>query len=135
MSQENVEVVRRAIEAAARRPPDWDTVNSLFDPKHELLELTDFVDVEGARVGAAGFRGWRAMMDQTGDWRVEVEDAKAAPDGRIAVLVRFLLTGEHSGAQVEQKMCLLCKVQNGRITRTESFAGWEAPLNAVGLVG
>jgi ketosteroid isomerase-like protein len=129
----NVQIVRRAIDAVVRRPPDWDTVNSLFDPKHELYELADFVDFESARVGAAGFRDWRTMMDQVGDWRVEVEDTKPAPDGRVAVLMRFLLTGEHSGAQVEQKMCLLCSVQNGRITRTESFAGWEAPLKAVGL--
>jgi ketosteroid isomerase-like protein len=133
MSQENVQTVRRAIEAVVRRPPDWDAVNALFDPKHELHELPDFVDFEGARVGAAGFRDWRTMMKQTGDWRVDVEDVKAAPDGRIAVLMRFLLTGERSSANVEQKMCLLCSVQNGKITRTEAFAGWQAPLQAVGL--
>jgi hypothetical protein len=36
----NLDLVRRAIEAAIRRPPDLPTVNSLFDPEHELLQLT-----------------------------------------------------------------------------------------------
>ena len=133
MSQENVDLVRRAVEAAVRHPPDWATINSLVDRKHELVEQTDFVEFQGTRVGEEGFLDWRAMMDQTGNWRVEVEDARAVPDGRVALLIRFLLKGEHSGARAEHKMCLLCRVEDGRITRTESFAGWDDPLKAVGL--
>ena len=38
MSEENVEIVRAAIEATMRRPkPDWETVNALFHPDHEFL--------------------------------------------------------------------------------------------------
>ena len=133
MSQDNVELVRRAIEAAARHPLDWATAARLFDRKHELVEQTDFVEFQGTRIGEEGFRGWRAMMDQTGDWRVEVEDARAVPDGRVAVLIRFFMKGEHSRASAEHKMCLLCCVEDARITRTESFAGWDDPLKAVGL--
>jgi ketosteroid isomerase-like protein len=136
LSQENVELVRRAVEAAIQRRPDWATVNALFDPQHELVQLTGFVDKEeGTGFGAAGFQDWRAMMDQAGDWRVEVDDARTAPDGRVAVLMRVLLKGERSGAQVEQTLCVLCSVANGKITRTESFTGWEEALKAVGLEG
>jgi ketosteroid isomerase-like protein len=133
MSREHVELVRRAIEAATRREPDWPTVNSLFDSEHELVQLTNFVDKEeGTRVGATGFRDWRALMAQTGDWRVEVDDARAAPDARVAVLMRLRVRGERSGAEVEEKLCLLCSVANEKITRTESFSGWQEALNAIG---
>jgi ketosteroid isomerase-like protein len=134
VSQENVEIVRRAVDAAIQHKPDWVTVNSLFDPHHELVQLPGFVDRDQSTgLGAAGFRAWRAMMDEAGEWWVEVDDARGAPDGRVAVLLRVLMKGERSGAQVEQKLCVLCSVRNGKITRTETFTGWAEALKAVGL--
>jgi ketosteroid isomerase-like protein len=58
MPRENVEVVRRALEAAVRKPkPDFATVNALYDPDHELV--TPISRLEGATLrGAEGFRTW-----------------------------------------------------------------------------
>ena len=45
MSEENVELVRRAFEAGIRKPkPDFATVNALFDPDHELISFTSRVE-------------------------------------------------------------------------------------------
>jgi hypothetical protein len=49
MSEENVEIVRRATEAALRRPPDWNTVNALYHPRHELISLISRVEGAGGR--------------------------------------------------------------------------------------
>jgi ketosteroid isomerase-like protein len=129
----NVDLVRRAIEAAIRRPPDLPTVNSLFDPEHELLQLTHGPESRTPHVGAVGFRDRRAQMDQAGAWRVEIDDAIAASDVRVVVLLRFLLRGERSRAQVEQRLGLLVTLRDGKLTRTETFPAWQDALAAAGL--
>lgn len=132
MSQENVDLVRRALSAAISRPPDWPTVNALFDPAHELVQLAHFVEAD-THVGAKGFRDWRALADQAGDWRGEIGDARALPDARVAVQFCFQLTGGRSGAETELRMGLLVSVRDARVTRTETFPSWEDALEAVGM--
>jgi hypothetical protein len=58
MSQENVEIVRRASEAALRRPTDWDTVNALYHPEHQLISLTGRVEA----ASEVGDQGWRVGL-------------------------------------------------------------------------
>jgi ketosteroid isomerase-like protein len=131
MSQENVEIVRRAFNAALSRPPDWPTVNELFDPRHELIQLSDFV--EGAYVGAKGFREWQAAADQAGEWRAEIGELRALPDGRVALQFVFRLTGGRSGAETERRMGMVVSIRHGKVQRTETFSRWDEALKAVGL--
>jgi hypothetical protein len=131
VSQENVELVCRALKAAFRRPPDWPTVNGLFDPEHEIVQLPHFI--EGSHVGAAGFRDWRTMAEQAGDWRGEIGDATDLPDGRVAVEFCFHLKGERSGVETELRMGLLVSTQDGKVTRTETVPTWADALKAGGL--
>jgi hypothetical protein len=56
MSEENVEIARRAMTAAFQRPkPDFATVNALYHPDHELI--SGLSDVEGRSF--PGIRGFR----------------------------------------------------------------------------
>ena len=56
MSQENVEVVRLACEAAGRRPrPDFGALNALVHPDHEMFTVQSLVE-GGSYHGARGFR-------------------------------------------------------------------------------
>jgi len=74
MSQENIEIARRAWEAANRRPrPDFATVNALFHPQHELVAVTD--PLEGrTRHGAQGFREWLEEIDASFEiWSTRLE--------------------------------------------------------------
>ena len=66
MGNERVELVRRAFEAASRRPkPDFATVNALYHPDHELV--TPLSRLEGTTYsGAAGFGKWLRNMND--DW-------------------------------------------------------------------
>jgi hypothetical protein len=48
MSQENVEIVQRACAAAWRRPkPDFDTLNALAHPDHEMFTVQSLVEGGG----------------------------------------------------------------------------------------
>ena len=57
MADENVEVVRRGWEAALREPPDWETLDALIDPQHELRTLVGLV--EGAHEALGSNRRWK----------------------------------------------------------------------------
>jgi|SRR5215211_7367707 len=132
MSQENVELVRRAMEAALRRPPDWDTATALFDPQHEFISMV--TRVEGSSdVGLEGWRNWRARMDEAGDWAVQVDEIRPAPNGRVVVLGRFQLRGGQSGAEIEANRGVVFTVRHGRIVSTEVFPSPTEALQAAGL--
>jgi ketosteroid isomerase-like protein len=132
MSQENVEIVRRAAEAAFGRPPDWDTVNALYDPNHELIPLTSRVE-GGSAVGAGGWRTWRKRMDETGEWDFETDEIRLAPDERVVIVGRFHLRGDRSGAEVETPLGAVVTVRGGKIVRTETYPSPKEALEAAGL--
>ena len=68
MSDGNVELVRRAIAAAFRRPaPDRETANQLYHREHELHSLVEEMEGGHAR-GAKGARDFLQRWDETGDW-------------------------------------------------------------------
>jgi hypothetical protein len=62
MSQENVEIMRRALETAVREPePDF--VNVLFHPDHELVRLVSFRRGASLRGEAAGCRAYTPLVE------------------------------------------------------------------------
>lgn len=132
MGRENVEIVRRAVEAAAQRPPDWETLNALYHPAHEFIPL--LAAVEGGRyVGSDGFRAWLAQMDEWGDWVPEVGEIRAGQDGRLVVLSRVRTRARQSGVPLDRDVGSVVTVRDGRIVRTEIFGTHDEALEAVGL--
>ena len=133
MSQENVEIVRRAAEAAWRKPkPDFATINALFDPAHELVSMAS---LRGPGLpGAGGFREWLAEMDEAYEsWEGRVEQARAIDRTRVLLTYVFTIEGKQSGVPYEQRMGAVMTVQDGKIARTETYASPEGALEAVGL--
>jgi hypothetical protein len=58
MSQENLDLVVRATQAALKRPkPDFETVNALYHPDHVLVPLAANTLGEGEAKGAEGYIG------------------------------------------------------------------------------
>jgi ketosteroid isomerase-like protein len=135
MSQENVEIVRRFLKAAIRRPTDWDTLNALGDPGHVLGELPDFVDRadDDAGIGAAGWRGWLERMNGAGKWQVYFDEYRAAPDGEVVVRTRIELTGDRSGVRTELEVGAVLSVRAGKVVRTRALRSWHEALKGVGL--
>jgi ketosteroid isomerase-like protein len=134
VSRENLEVVRRACKAALRRPKsDFTRVNALYHPDHELVALTSAV--EGRTFwGAPGFREWLVdMSDAWESWEFALERAVEIDDDRILVVAVFSARSKRAGAPVEQRQGWVVTVQEGKVTRTETYSSPEEALRGVGL--
>jgi hypothetical protein len=133
MSQENVEIVRRAWKAALEDPPDWETLDYLVDPRHRAITLVGQVEGADEALGVAGWRQFRDRMNQAGEWSLDIEKVYAAPDDRVVVLGRFQLRGDRSGAQIDAARGIVQTLDQGRLTQTEVFPTPAEALQAAGL--
>lgn len=133
MSEENVEIVRRVWEAALREPPDWETGEKLIDPKHEAITLAARVEGSPEGPGVQGWRDFRTRMNEAGEWRLDIDEFRPAPHGRVVLLCRFQLRGHASGAEINADRGIVCEVRDGRLVRTEVFETQKQALEAAGV--
>jgi ketosteroid isomerase-like protein len=134
MSQENVEVVRRAFEAATWTPePDFETLAELAHPEHEMT--TDYGAMGGGSfVGVEGFRKLLTEFDADwGQWRQEFDDVLDAGDQGVVVFGHIVAQGQSSGVPVEGHWAALVKLHDGQLTSTRFFADRDEALEAAGL--
>ena len=76
MSQENLDLVVRAIQAASKRPePDFETVNALYHPDHVLVSLVANTLGEGEAKGAAGYKAWLQQIGDAVSWEGDLKGA------------------------------------------------------------
>ena len=134
MSQENVELVRRAIEAAIRRPrPDFDTINDLYHPDHEFISRIDALE-GGSHRGARGYRDWLLNTQDAVEWESTLEQVTAIDEDRVLGIVPISVRGRSSGiALKEERFGYLVAVRDGKIIRTEVYPSPEEALEAAGL--
>ena len=132
MSQENVEIVRRAVTASSAKPPDFATVNALYHPDHVL---TSDWGVEGRTyLGARGFAEAMADLDAAWqDWRQEVDEIIDAGEDEVVVLVRLKARGRESGAPVDQPWAMVIRLRDGKLAASRTFLDRGRALKAVGL--
>jgi len=133
VSHENVEIVRRAFEAALQKPkPDFEIVNALFDPDHELVSLIS--SIEGSFIGARGFAAWLGDLDGTFDsWETEMGELRNAGGERVVVAMRFLGHSRGAGVPLELRIWFIATVRDGKVARTESYESESRALAAAGL--
>jgi ketosteroid isomerase-like protein len=129
MSQENVEVIRDAIEAMNRR--DIEGVLRLMDPKirfeHRLAAL------QGNFVGIDGVRGWFADLLENFDvWRIHCPDIRDLGD-RVLALGTIKATGAESGVETELPITVVARFKDERITEFTDFGDRAKALEAAGL--
>ena len=129
MSQENVEVVRAAIEAMNRR--DIEGVLRLMDPEvrfeHRLAAL------QGKFVGLDGLSGWLAdLVEHFDAWQIHCPDIRDLDD-RVLALGTIRATGKGSGAETELPFTVVARFRDGRITDFTDFGDKVQALEAAGL--
>ena len=124
MGSEAVEVVRRSIDAWARR--DRDAVLALFAPDAELdlrqLQLPDTGVVRGTEL----LRRWMInLFEHFPDFEFSVEEVEAAGEW---VVVRGSMRGRAglSGVELERRYSEAVLVRNGHIVRDVFFGDHEA---------
>jgi ketosteroid isomerase-like protein len=134
MSQENVELVRRALEAGGRRPkPDFDTVNALYHPEHVFVAAISGVEGRSYR-GAKGFRDYLREMDEVWaerEWRFERLEAIDAE--RVLAVGVFSGRSQLAGVPQQWPFANVVTVRDGKVVRTENYGSVESALEALGL--
>jgi ketosteroid isomerase-like protein len=134
MPEENVEIVRRATEAAVRRPkPDVETMNALYHPDHEFVSLLERLE-GGVAEGARGYRDWLAENDEAWErWEISIERLESLDDERVLLETRFVGLSKRVRMPVEQSTAAMVTVRHGKIVRSELYADREQALEAAGL--
>ena len=129
MSQENVEIVRRGVEAFGRA--DWEESVELMAPE---VEWHDAPALPGARLhrGREGVLArWRDMAEALDDFTVEIEQLLDAGDQVVAFLISRG-RGRSSGIEVSRKLAQVCTVRNGQVVK---LVGYDDPAQALAAAG
>ena len=134
MSQENVEIVRRAFEAVRRKPtPDFDTINVLYHSDHEFVSLIQRIE-GGVAMGSQGYRDWIAENDESWtNWDFEFDRVESIDSDRVLVATNFAGVSKRGGVPVEQATAVIVTVRDGKIARTVIYDSVEDALEAGGV--
>jgi ketosteroid isomerase-like protein len=129
MSQENVEIVRRAYEAFDSG--DATTALSLFD-LDVTMDATHRVD---GRVGHGHQEMIEILAEWMGtwdEWQQEVEEIRDLGD-QVLVVSTQSGVGAGSGVGWKNRFAMLYEIKNGTITRWTIYDDLVEALEAVGL--
>ena len=136
MSQENVEIVRRVYDAAARR--DAATVLALYDPD---------IESDASQLGIAGivggdevvYRGHDGLRRFFRDWHeawtnieYDFEELIDAGDEHVIAVVTRHARGRASGVEVERPFALVWTLRGGKVAQVVWFLSRAEALEAVG---
>jgi ketosteroid isomerase-like protein len=131
MSQENVEVVRRSLDAWNRT--DWEQLQAIYAPDVIVVAPREWPEAEGAR----GWEEWRLQMERLKEsWeveRLEPDEIRALPDGRVFARFVWVASGRASGAPTGVPMASVSAIEGGQIKRIEFFLNFNAARKAAGL--
>jgi ketosteroid isomerase-like protein len=129
VSQENVELVKRAWEATVQR--DYETALSLYDP--DVTLEPGFLDNPEVFRGLDGvrevFRNWFGVF---ADMTSTVEEWIDAGDDVVAIL-RLTGRGRQSGVPVVSLEAHVWTVRDGKLWRLRIYPSRAEALKAVGL--
>ena len=131
MSQENVEIVRAAYEAIARR--DREALDSLLTER-----LAPDFEFDAALTGATyrGVEGFWELVDDIEDtigYRPEVQEAVDLGE-RVMIVLRMSGRGSRSGVPVAQEGALIVTFDGDTLVSAKSFASKAEALEALGLL-
>ena len=137
MSQENVEVVRRAVETFNRGGVDACVSEGVWSP-----EIVWDVTPSGIP-GLGAYRGHEEVRRFFKDdwfsafpfeqWEVELEEVIDAGDDQVIGMSRQHGRGASSGAVTELELAQIATVRDGQIVRVDNYLDREKALEAAGL--
>ena len=130
MSQENVEVVRKWIDASNRG--DLDAWLGFLSPEviWESLPAPGFRD---AYRGRAEVREWIEQLLELFDSHIEIDELTALSDDRVLSAYTIRGRGRGSGLPVERPSWDVLWLADGLITRRQVFSTRDEALEAAGL--
>ena len=133
MSEENVEVVRKLIDAFNRATSDPCWVSSARGRRWESLPLPGFRDVYRGRAEA---REWiELLLEIFEEAHLGIDDITALSDDRVLIGYTQVGRGRGSGLPAEQLGWAVFWLADGLITRRQVFWTRDEALEAAGLEG
>jgi ketosteroid isomerase-like protein len=130
MSQENVEIARRWIEAWNRR--DVEGLTELTEPDFELKSL--FVPIEGDFFrGYAALHAYFEAVDEAYEHLLSVPEEFIDAGAAVVVVTHLDWRGKGSGAHGETPVVVTFWLRAGKVFREETFMDRAEALEAVGL--
>jgi ketosteroid isomerase-like protein len=133
MSQDNLDLVRRAYEAWNRG--DLEGTFDLFDPEVEVSAPRGFPEA-GTYRGRAAVRQWMEEQLLPAFEQVRVEPERFLDAGeQVVVFVRYFGRGKASGAEVRGSIvdAHVVTVRGGKVQTLQMYQGTEEALEAAGL--
>ena len=130
MSEENVELYRRGIEAFNRR--DLEAFLALAHP--DVVGISRVLAIEGGSYrGHDGTRGWWIdLLDVFPDFRIEVVWVRDAGNMTVSEL-RNSAHGEGSATPLEEFVWQVSEWRDGRVVRWQMYESQQDALEAAGL--
>ena len=134
MSEENVEVVRRGLEALNR--DDSEELAALSDDDLEIAPATE-IGVEGRAHGYRGKDAWANYFAHAhevwDEWRIHGAEIVDADNDWVVAVFRVVARGSGSGAEVEHSRGIAYKLRDGKILQVQGYPDPRDALEAVGL--
>jgi ketosteroid isomerase-like protein len=129
MSQENVEIVRAAVDAA--NGGDWDAVFKDAAPSFEV----DLSRAVGPLHGVYGLDQWRsAVEDFAGSWEsLRFETGELIDAGEHVVVPWTMHARGRDGIEVPSRVTWVWSIRNGAIVRACMYQERQEALEAAGL--
>src|SRR5262245_6260948 len=135
MSEDNVEIVLKVIDAVNRR--DRDAFAACLHPDVEWREETGD-PLPGLRKiyrGRAEVESWfeEAVVELWESFNIEVEEITEASDRRVFIGIRGSARGKVSGVETEMRTWQVFTFVDGKAARREIFLNRAEALEAAGL--
>ena len=133
MSEENVELVRRFVDAYNRR--DLEAMLNDLDPEIEWHSgiLTGLEGEAAVYRGHEGYReGLRDLYDALGETHIEYSEIRDLGERTVAI-GRFRARGRESGAETESPHASVADFKDGKAISIHTYFDHAEALEAAGL--
>jgi ketosteroid isomerase-like protein len=131
MSQDNVEVVRRAFESFNRRA--LSSAARAFRPDAEWIPYLAALEEHTYRGRDRIEAMWRDVLSDFPDFRIELVEVVAGGADKLVVEVEFQGMGRASGADTRATVFQVASFHEGQVARVEGFRERAEALEAAGL--
>jgi ketosteroid isomerase-like protein len=135
MSQANVEVVRRFVEALVSGQGNeyWQQILADLDNDVAVEDLDISLDTERYR-GYNEFLRWIADWSESwGTWRIEGVEVRPAGEDRLIALFLMLVEGRGSGIELSRRDAMVFTMREDKIAEIVYYNDQQHALKAVGL--
>ena len=133
MSQENVEVIRRAFDYFNSR--EWASWDALHQADMVVIPMKDWPDWSEAEP-VYGIEAWLErvllLLEPWHEQRLEIDALRTTGD-LVVVNLRWVATGRESEIEVDMPMAGVYTITDGKIARIEFFRDPSEALGAAGL--